>query len=499
MIVEAKEIEFRINRKTIIQPLNLCMEKGNIYLITGSSGSGKTTLAKIIGGELKPSGGKLDFADNLKIEMVQQQDHFVFDSGLRTTYYGQRYENPNEEGIPTVEEHLKKKACNFNFYESNGISKALKIEELLHRKLLSLSNGERRRIQLAIALFKKPDLLILDQPFVGLDAHAREILNHLLVEQKKIGTAIVIVSDPKHIPDFADKVIELIGGQISRMVSVKEYFPIVDLFNDEVDIVDYDIFRTLKTQRDNYEFIVRMKDVNVSYQGKKVLNNINWEVKSGEKWVLKGPNGAGKTTLLNLINADNPQGYTNDLVLFDRKRGSGESIWDIKKRIGFVSPELHLYFLRQKSMYHPAAGTQMNYNSMLCIDVVLSGLNDEIGFNTSYSDYNLKLAKQWLNLLSLEHLEKSPFLYSSLGEQRIILLVRALIKFPDLLILDEPCQGLDPTQTERFLKLLDLICKIGNTTMIYVTHRNEEIPAVVTHQMELKKGVVISNGLIRKN
>ena len=241
-----------------------------------------------------------------------------------------------------------------------------------------------------------------------------------------------------------------------------------------------------------------MKNVNVSFGGKKVLNGINWEVKTGGQWVLKGPNGAGKTTLLSLITADNPQGYTNDLVLFDRKRGSGESIWDIKKKIGFVSPELHLYFLRQKSIYHPAAGIPTSYNSMTCLDVVLSGLNDEIGFNTSYSERSLRLAKLWLRLLKLEHLEKSPFLYTSLGEQRIFLLARALIKLPDLLILDEPCQGLDPSQTRRFLKLLDHICENGNTTMIYVTHRAEEIPLCVSHILELENGCVMQEGIFRK-
>ncbi len=189
----------------------------------------------------------------------------------------------------------------------------------------------------------------------------------------------------------------------------------------------------LERQKDNCEFIVRMKDVNVTLGGKQILNNINWEVKSGEKWVLKGPNGAGKTTLLSLITADNPQGYNNDLVLFDRKRGSGESIWDIKKKIGFVSPELHLYFLRQKSIYRPATGTEMSYNSLTFSDVILSGLNNEIGFNTSLFRSKFAIGKTMASIVENGALEKSPFLYSSLGEQRIILLARALIKTPDLI------------------------------------------------------------------
>ncbi|HKI87566.1 MAG TPA: ATP-binding cassette domain-containing protein, partial [Draconibacterium sp.] len=464
IVFEIFNLEFKSNHRTLLQSINLKIRNGEVLIVTGPSGSGKTTLAKIIARELIPTSGELFFDEDLKIEMVSQQDQFILATGLRTTYYGQRYENPNEEGIPTVADYFRNTVHGIQENQFDGISNELEIETLLQRKLLSLSNGERRRIQLAVAILKKPDMLILDQPFVGLDLHSREKLGRIIENLKSEGTAFVIVSDPAHIPDFADSILELNEGKISRLVLKKEFIPSEKNVVENPSDADTDVFRVLSTQKEDYQFVVRMRNVNVSLGGKSILNNINWEVKTGEQWVLKGQNGAGKTTLLSLITADNPQGYTNDMVLFDRKRGSGESIWDIKKKIGFVSPELHLYFLRKKSVYHPAPGTQMCYNSLTCLDVVLSGLNDEIGFNTSDSERSLRLAKLWLGILDIEHLEKSPFLHSSLGEQRIILLARALIKLPDLLILDEPCQGLDPTQIDRFIKLLDQICEKGKTT-----------------------------------
>ncbi len=498
LVIEALDLEFKWNHRVLLQSISLKIKKGEVFIITGPSGSGKTTLAKIIAGELIPTSGELFFYEDLKVEMVSQQDQLVLGTGLRTTYYGQRYENPNEEGIPTVADYFRNTVHGFQENQWDGISNELEIETLLQRKLLSLSNGERRRIQLAVALLKKPNLLILDQPFVGLDVHSREKLGQLIVNLKNKGKTFVIVSDPAPISDFADTILELNEGTVIRIVSGKDYSALEPTGTGKYDFLSNEVFKELFLQKKEYEFIVRMKNVNVSFRGVKVLENINWVVNKGEQWVLKGPNGAGKTTLLSLVTADNPQGYTNDLVLFDRKRGSGESIWDIKKKIGFVSPELHLYFLRKKSIYNPASGMEMNYNSLTCLDVVLSGLNDEIGFNTSYSERSLRLAKLWLGILNMEHLEKSPFLHSSLGEQRIILLARALIKLPDLLILDEPCQGLDPLQTERFITLLDFICENSKTTMIYVTHRVEEIPLCVSHILELENGCVIRKGIFRK-
>ncbi|MFV0590315.1 MAG: ABC transporter ATP-binding protein [Draconibacterium sp.] len=231
-----------------------------------------------------------------------------------------------------------------------------------------------------------------------------------------------------------------------------------------------------------------MRDVQVAYGGKKVLDGIDWEVKTGTRWVLSGHNGAGKTTLLSLITADNPQAYSNDLVLFDRKRGSGETVWEIKEKIGFVSPELHLYFLRHRGISKPASDSELSTNSLSCIDVVLSSFKNEVGFNTTYSKIQLIKAQKWLEILGMGKREKASFLHASLGEQRTILLARALVKSPDLLILDEPCQGLDAEHTKRFIRLLNHICLHDQTTMIYVTHRKEEIPECVTHVLELENG-----------
>lgn len=499
IVFEARELEYKTGHKIIFQALNFQIKEGETFVITGASGSGKTTLAKILCGEINHVGDGLYMAENMNAVLVAQQDHFSSDAGLRISYYSQRYETINLENAPTVTEYLSRKDSRFQNNKLQEVFQELEIAALSDRKILSLSNGERKRVQLAEALLQEPDVLALDQPFIGLDAHSGEILTAILKKLKRKGTTIILVSDSGSIPSFSDSVLELSTENNHRLIAFSDYHSSDKNENSILNSFQPELFNGLHAEEQRCKSVLKMKNVNVSFGGKPVLNNIDWEVKPGERWVLRGHNGAGKTTLLSLITADNPQAYSNDLELFDQKRGSGESIWDIKKRIGFVSPELHLYFLRQRGLYHAAKSTQVSYNSLKCIDVVLSGLKDEVGFTTSHLKTDAELARKWLHALGMDHLETSAFLHSSLGEQRIILLARALIKSPALLILDEPCQGLDRSQTIRFTDVLDQIFTQSKTTMIYVTHRPEEIPASVTHLLELENGRVRQCGLLAVN
>lgn len=498
-IVEAKSLSYQVRDKMILHEISFKIAKGETFVITGPSGSGKTTLAKILAGNINPSGGEIVFANDFDTLMVSQQDRFVSASGIRVSYYSQRYENPNEEGIPDVSEYLHRAVPGIQPDWFLEVLSELEIEPLRDRKILSLSNGERKRVQLAEALLQNPGMLVLDQPFIGLDTHSREKLSEILHRLKKSDITLVIVSDEFHIPHFTDNVIFLGSNANNRIVPYHDFHQSEkEDLNLKVD-EDPELIHEITRSESHSSLVVRMLDVNVLFRGNKVLRNINWEIRAGEKWLLYGPNGAGKTTLLSLISTDNPQGYSNDIVLFDRQRGSGESIWDIKKKIGFVSPELHHYFLRRKSIYKPALGETASYSGLSCLDVVLSGLKDEVGFSSLRTEMETKLARSWLRLIGMEHLEKASFLQSSLGEQRILLLARALIKLPELLVLDEPCQGLDHWQTRQFLSLLDLICTGNQTTLIYVTHRAEEIPSCITNELALENGSVVKNNSFNRN
>jgi molybdate transport system ATP-binding protein len=215
-----------------------------------------------------------------------------------------------------------------------------------------------------------------------------------------------------------------------------------------------------------------MIDTNIIYNGRKILDNINWKVNKGECWNVSGHNGSGKSTLLSLITGDNPQAFANEIYLFDRKKGSGESIWDIKQKIGYVSPELHHYFDAACS----------------CFEVVASGLFDTIGLFRKLNEMQKSIVKEWMSLLHLEQFENRIFKQLSNGQQRLVLLVRALVKNPPLLILDEPCQGLDQEVSASFIALINEVCVRMKKTLVYVSHYEEEIPPCVTYTLKLRQG-----------
>ncbi len=480
---------------TILNDINLQLRQGESVAITGSSGSGKTVLARIMAGLDQPSGGQIEVRRNLKRVMVHQQDQFMSLSGRRSTYYGQRYENQGMESTPVVADYLRKiqeKTEASTAKKLNQVMQHMQISHLAESKLLQLSNGERKRTQLAAALLEEPDLLILDQPFAGLDATARQNLTNLLEEQMQSGVTFVLICDPKHIPEGIDRVIEMQSGRVGQCSARQTYTPSIEEIKGATGKDGERLFNLLPQQDSEFADIVRMNKVNVTIGNRQILKNINWQVKSGEQWALLGPNGAGKTTLLSLITADNPQGYSNDLVLFDKKRGSGESIWDIKKKIGYVSPELHLYFLRGAGISNtiPGLKTKASYNALTCFEVLLSGFRDEIGFASAPTALQQEIAETWMSILNLDHLRDHLYIKASFGQQRSLLLGRAMVKSPALLILDEPCQGLDQNQSRHFLELLNTICLRMNTTLIYVTHMKEEIPPCVSKVIMLRNGEV---------
>lgn len=494
-MLELKNVSFCRNGYSIVENIDIDLSKGETLVISGPSGGGKTTLLYLMSGILKPTKGIVRL-NTKRITLVKQQDQFLYVSGSGSMHYSQRYEMTDTSALISVRTYLESINEKYNKSsqdELENIASQLGIKGIFDRKLLQLSNGERKRIQLAAALLKNPELLLMDQPFTGLDKQSRLSLLKILELLKKRMT-IIIVCGKGQIPEWVDKILMLDKGKAQLFYNTEEA---KEVFKHPEGL-ELSALKELNipSERQRFKTIVSMKDVNVNLGGKHILKNINWHVANNERWALSGPNGAGKTTLLSLITADNPQGYNNDLTLFDTKRGSGESIWEIKEKIGFVSPELHLYFLRGKGAVSMVPGIAMDeehhYSTLTCLDVLISGFNDEIGTVSTPSEYQLHLALHWLKVLKLERLQKSLFIHASLGEQRVLLLGRALVKFPSLLILDEPMQGLDADQVDYFKEMLNQICMQLNTTMIYVSHYRKEIPECVEHFITIDNGEVIS-------
>ncbi|MEO6523978.1 MAG: ATP-binding cassette domain-containing protein [Mucilaginibacter sp.] len=495
-ILSLEHITVRNLEQTIFKDLSFRINKGEHWALVGESGSGKSALLQTIAGKFNVTGGEIHhhyFDDFIKthsvkdayfthhklIAMVSPKHSFRNLSNTTDFYYQQRFNSSDSEDSPTVENYLA------NIHPANDTQQVwayeqtvnkLNLTALLNKQLIKLSNGETKRLLIAAALLKHPSLLLLDNPLTGLDVQTRAAFNAILSEIATSGITVVIATSPNEIPDAITHVAVLHEGQIIERLAKADFKPemvkIAATRNIDQDELNNLLSLTPQTQ---FNDMVAMQNVTIKYGDKTILSKVNWQIKQGQHWALLGPNGAGKSTLLSLINGDNPQAYANNIVLFDRKRGTGESIWDIKSKIGFVSPELHQYFPTDNS----------------CLQVIESGFYDTLGLFRPSNPQKAEVALRWMKLLELEQYARKPLKNISASAQRLVLLARALVKNPPLLIFDEPCQGLDAHQQQHFKHIVDAICQSGNATLIYVTHYQHEIPDSVDRVLKLDKGFVV--------
>ena len=489
------------------EPVNFVMEQGEHIALVGPNGGGKSLLVDILIGrwpllmnEVKyhfPSSDAGMVCDDIRY--ITFRDSYGDADG--TFYYQQRWNSQDMEVTPLVRELLpeaKDKAWGKTVNDLFGI------EEMLDKHIVLLSSGELRKFQLAKALMNRPSVLILDNPFIGLDVAARDLLRHLLTDliANTHLQVMLMLSREDEIPSFITHVVRVDGlvcGEkecirISpleqRLLSFRaEHREAKNLGNTQVDapeilrryapLDDRGGVNDISLQDDNFgmdakegkEEIIRLNKVSIRYGERTILKELDWVVRKGEKWALTGGNGSGKSTLLSLICADQPQSYACDIALFGRRRGTGESIWEIKKHIGYVSPEIHRAYLK----------------NMPAIDIVASGLHDSVGLYVRPKPEQRCVCERWMEVFGIGELKDRSFLQLSSGEQRLVLLARAFVKEPDLLILDEPLHGLDTANRQLVRGIIDDYCRRDGKTLVMVSHYEDEFPPCITHALHLKR------------
>ena len=453
----------------VLSDISFTLNEDDCLAIVGPVGSGKTTLAKALSGRLFRTGTVYFKSRTTRVHpsilLVEQQHHFKNRSNMQDFYLQQRFNSADAGDAYTILEELSQ--------EDEIRVKAwlgfFMLDHLRDKPLVTLSNGENKRLQLVKSVLRDPDWLILDNPFLGLDVEGREILANCLEKLRENAIQFILINSPAALPTCVNRVIYLDNGRAAWDGLVSKYESARKVGQLTFDRSKMDDLIASAQVFEAFQQAVLLRNVTIQYGKKVILSDITWEVKSGDRWALSGPNGAGKSTLLSLITADNPQAYSQDIILFDRKRGTGESIWDIKKRIGYVSPELHVYFREPANVFN----------------VVGSGLFDTLGVYKKISEDQHKRIALWLGVFGISHLADRMFQQISTGEQRMVLLARALVKNPPLLILDEPCQGLDEEQIQRVKEILDYICSNSQTTLIYVSHYASDIPSCVNQHLKL--------------
>jgi len=487
-VLKIDRITVKNQQHLLLNNLSLTVNSGEHWLIVGASGSGKTVLLNTIAGKLKPFAGTIEI--NLPgnkqtglsnwhaVSLVTSRHHFKDLTNTNNLYYQQRYNSSDSDQALSVLQYLQSgriTADANNHWTIENTVELLSLSHLLDKEIIKLSNGETKRLRIAAALLHQPQVLLLDDPLSGLDHQTQQNFGNILQQIIAAGVTIIMSGSGHEVPAPITHVAVMDHGTIVNALPVAAYEPQAE---DATRNIDQQYIKQLTDGITDspYQWIVNMKDVTVKYGDLTILDYVNWQIKPGDRWALFGHNGAGKSTLLSLINGDNPQAYANHIVLFDKKRGTGESIWDIKSKIGFLSPELYQYFPTDQS------GLQ----------VIESGYYDTQGLFRPSNPARSAKALEWMKALYIDAYARKPLKSMPASVQRLCLLARALIKMPPLLILDEPCQGLDKLQRQHFNALIDTIAAATGITLIYVTHYANEMPSCIDQVLTLEKGKVLN-------
>lgn len=461
---------FALDEERTVTLGSLTISPSDLIVLIGGNGSGKTSVAKALNAEIPlKSGVAPTNYHSVLVSFEKQMELFEAD-----------YEMRNSDCTTPEEEIGITPNLIFKDDDKETISQlvqGLGLEKLLDKPIRLLSGGEGRKVLIAHALASKPNLIIFDTPFDALDVETRAELLRLInqIHTEYQTPTVLIVNRPNEIPDSLTEMGIIQDCAITKLASraeieadedAKALLGVASIPNITLPNVPAK-FRIKEIEGDE---VVSLKNVTVAYQ-RVVLDKLNFTVKKGQQWHIMGPNGAGKSTLLSMITGDNPLVYANDVTVFGFKRGSGESIWDIKKYYGVVSGALHLDY----RVNGPA------------INVVLSGFYDSIGLYQKPSDDEINTARKWLRLAGLLHKEHAAFKSLSFGQQRLLLIIRALVKNPPLLILDEPLQGLDGYARALVKSFISYVMKNGKTSILFVSHHEEDLPDGFTNRLSFVK------------
>lgn len=507
-LINIKNCRVQDTHGTALPDISWRMDSTQTWLVTGPNGSGKATFLKALAGEkqilpINQSGAyTTEFYGSTEIVSLEKAAALIQEErNLDETEYMDRIDEGRTGrrficevlGGPDAKHRAVPLPPIASRLETLPEVKLCGIEHILDRGLKYMSTGEIRRTLLCRALLSGKKLLILSDPFAGLDTQSRSILFAFFqtITRKRTSDAesfphiILGMERYQEIPETITHVLEFFDSTISFCGTKQDYERLInERASAESAVYDAEkaqFIKEIKTiqsettaiQDENSaeKALVQMNSVHVGWDGHAVLTDFSWSVFPGQHWLIRGPNGSGKTTLLELITGDNHQVFCNDIWIFGRKRGTGETIWDIKSKLGIVSYRWHVE-------YRMVGGTDLE-------SVIISGFHDSIGLYEQKTDMEIAAAHKWLKLAGFEGREHECFSSLSYGEQRAVLIIRAAVKNPKILILDEPCHGLDDSYRKKILALLETVAETGTTTLLHVTHDPTEALPCEKHILEL--------------
>ena len=496
-LISVSDALCRINRHSVFQIDGLQVAEGEHWCIFGPNGAGKSILAALLTGKRHESGSYVRYAegfdpgrDCLFVSFEEQQRLWQRDNRLDMSEYSDRAEDQGTLVRELIESGRLSSSQDELMLES--LFQQLDLHTILNKGIRFLSSGQIRRVLIARSLYAAvgpgKKLVVFDDPLEAIDRESRErIVRCIEVHQSAGFTSLFLCRRQQDIPSHISHIavldeLKLVahGDQLSMrsseaLLGVCNRFPAI-----ASQLPGHEATESVR----NDETIIELRNVSASYGEQQVLKDVNWVMRAHDHVLIEGPNGCGKSTLLSLIDGENHKAYGQEVFLFGRRKGSGETIWETKEKFGVVSNELHNKY---------AKGWKV-------LDVVVSGFFSSVGLYDDSGSAEREAARQWLQALGVADLEAHYYHELSFGQQRIVLLARAMVKHPRILILDEPCVGLDDFFRQLILETLELIAQQSQTCIIYVSHVSDERPEfmtqVLTFEPAVEGGYTISQQMV---
>lgn len=490
VMVALRDVTCRIRDHLLLEHTTWEIRRGEHWVVLGPNGSGKSTLVRTLAGRLPTARGERVLQPGVRPGLVSfeeqrtlllrelEWDHARHYAGTTDTV-----QTPRVLLAGATAPRARDKKITLDIPQ---------LEPLLDRPLRHLSAGEMRTVLIAASLAASPDLLVLDEPFDGLDSAARAFLAQLLETLAEQGTQIILATHRREeVPSFATHALTVQAGRVLRQGPVAAVLTrdhLQELYslpssrraitqqpprNSATDATP-EATRTPAGHpadtRTPAPPLVSFRRATVRQGERVLLRDLTWDIRRGEHWILTGPNGSGKTTLVNLIRGEEQQGYAINLSLFGQRRGSGESIWELRHRIGVVTPQVQV-------TYHGHTTVQ---------EAVISGYSGSVGLYRRPADHEVRDAQHAMEYLGIRALEHRQVRTLSYGQLRLVMIARALVHRPDLLLLDEPCQGLDPSNREMVVQAVETLCsEDSSSTVVYISHHDDELPASIQRRLTI--------------
>lgn len=460
----------RINARHQLRVDHFRLSAGQHWCIFGGNGAGKSLFAALLRGRLRSGGNRVRHADCLDpdrdiavVSFEEQQCLQAEDNRHDISEY-----SPSATDAGTTVRGLIGCHPGGGGEACHRLIAELGLTAFLDQGIRFLSSGQMRRAMLAAALYRRPKLLVLDEPLESIDRDSRDRITAVIRDWQSSDNASLVLARRR--ASLLPGLTHMLLMQDLRIVSS-------GLFSDLEWCLD-SVLPPLPALPDHLPEpprghvpprlprdapLIELRGISARYGSHHVLDNLDWTVRRGEHVLIEGPNGCGKSTLLALLTGENHKAYGQDVFLFGKRRGSGESVWDVKSRFGIVSNELHNRYVRGWNV----------------LDVVVSGFFDSVGLYDDAGASEIAAAREWLSATGLRGVDQVSYHELSFGQQRLVLLARAMVKHPPLLVLDEPCVGLDDRYRARMLELLDRIAAGGRTQLLYVSHTTGEAPSCI--------------------